>query len=233
MGIHYAMEGPGVDVGWTLDDRHLDVDLLTGDTLSQVGPVRLGRFRTEASTALTTGLRDLVDRTRRGEEAPVGGRTVRRWIAVDAGPRHPVPVDDHAAALEAELLGAATGALSDPVEAVEVGAVGASLLVTALGVTPVPVVFFEDTDAGFWVRVYREDEGERTYVPFDTIRALAATGDLPSGEVRLVPGRSVALPLPAGTPPGAGGFWFWRCRGVARRPLSGRWRLSLETPARP
>lgn len=226
MAIRYVLNGPGVDIAWTLDDGRLEIDLLTSDTVPQAEPVRLGRFTTEAPGSVARDLHDLADRTPPGAEAPVTGRAVGRWIATDDEPLRAVTGDLLSASLEASLREAAGRSLATPVAAVEVAATPQSLVVTALGTEPVPVLFFEDTDLGFWLRVYREDDGERTYVPFETIRALAESGDLPSGEVSLEPGRSTDLPMPAAPPPCAGGFWFWRSDGVVRRPMIGRWTLT-------
>lgn len=239
--IRYAVQGGSARIDLALEvaaDGSALVDVLTGSSLPQGHPLRLGRFAGRLPGDVLASLATWAGGpgTRRGMAGPVPPGTVARLLAVAGQESVLMGPDSVPAGLEEALGTVAVASLAQPVAAVEVGVDDAGRLrIQGLGTQAVPLLLFARDIPGFWIRVWRSDPdapGGQAFLPFEAVEALADAGELAEGPVDLTPGDHLSVPLPvpgkgqAGATSGEphGGFMFWRRgEGLERRLLIGTW----------
>jgi len=235
--LTYALHGgrPSVDISFTVEaDSTCLIDVLTGYSLGQSSPVRLGTFSGRLPPRTMQGLTRWANNVRSGDTGVALPGTVSRFLGRAGGGLRPVDKEPPAS-LDESLLDAGRAALASPLSAVEVEAQGEpsrpKLVITGIGMEPFHLLLFARDVAGFWPRLRRDDpmaaEGGST-VPFEEIQGLVDRGEIREGVFDLAPGESVSLPLPpsAGGGPASGSFIFWRPgQGAERRILAGQWSL--------
>ena len=237
----YAINGgtPAVDLQFAVDaDGACRVDVLTGYSLAQTSPTRLGTFSGRLPADVLAALREWAGSApvlAQGEARVPG--SVSRFVG--RGGATPRPVGGEApVALDISLADLASAALESPVSAIEVrgegvgtGAGAPRLVILGIGKEAFPLLLFAPDIAGYWPRVRLEDPrspGGGVFVPYEEFEALVAKGSLKEGIIELAPGERLFLPLPAasGDGPIGGSFIFWRAgTGAERRILSGSWSL--------
>ncbi len=232
--VRYALSvpRPPMDLELTVAaDGSFVADVLTGATLPQVPPLRLGSFRGSLEAGSAAALSEYAARA--AAAAPPGatpGDGGAQYVAIAGGRLVPAPdLDPHLVRL---LIEASTKAIASPLAAIEVTARASAsaleLVIRSIGTEAVPVVLFERANPDMWARLWRDDpshpDGRRS-VERETLAKLADGGRLPDGIIRLKPSADVRLPLPeAGVT--SGGFVFWRPgTGLERRAFEGSWEL--------
>ena len=226
MTIRYAVHLtlPAVDLAFEVDEQGDGfVEAMTGVSLAQAPPLRLGRFAVHLGPAVPEALARLAEARDDQQQAY---DTPTRFVG--SGPADLVPVSPPAEViepLEAELAQAALEGLGEPLCAVRVGTSdGVSLTVESIGTEPFPAVFHEPE--AFRVQIWRDDPDDpsgRSSLAPEGVDALVEKGVLATGPVALAPGSVVALPLPPGAGHG-GGFTFWHAPGgPQRRMVTGTW----------
>lgn len=249
---------PQVDISFEIDaDGTFSVDVLTGPSLPQPPPLRLGRFRGRVDRSVAARLAGIVQRTAgTGSPATQPFDTPARLLGSRGGPLVPMSDAAEGADLDRILAEAAMLALRTPVAAVEISvevrpgdsgagdaagtaaagadAADSSLVVRAIGTESFPLVVFDAAQAAYWARIWRDEPGSpegRVYLGRDRLEALAAGGRIVDGAWRVEPGAAAVLPLPDGAGE-TGGFSFWRAgAGPERRAMAGTWSLGARRSA--
>lgn len=233
--VRYALSvpRPPMDLELTVAaDGSFVADVLTGTTLPQVLPPRLGSFRGWLEAVSAAALAEFAVRASgSGPAGAAAGDGGAQYVALAGG--RLVPAPDLDARLVRSLIEASTKAIASPLAAIEVGArAGASgieLVIRSIGSEAVPIVLFERANPDMWARLWRDDPSHpdgRRYVERETLAQLADDGQLADGVIRLDPSTEVRVPLPA-TGSTTGGFVFWRPgTGLERRPFEGAWELA-------
>lgn len=232
--IRYSVQGGSLRVDLALvvaEDATLVVEVFTGASLPQSPPQRLGRFagRLPEADLATLAAWAPGAAAAPAPSTPVAHGTVERYLTV--GGRGPVSLAgaELPPGLEESLATAAAASLDEPIAAVEISARSGHLRIEGLGPQSLPILLFARDIPGYWLRVWREDNGRQEYLPYEAVEQLATAGDLPEGDVALAAGQHVAVPLPPGSPttgatPATGGFTFWRRgQGPERRIVTGTW----------
>ena len=233
--VRYALSVPRPPMDLELAvaaDGSFVADVLTGTTLPQVPPLRLGSFRGSVEAGSAAALSDYAVRAAGSSQAgAAAGDGGAQFVGVAGG--RLVPAPDLDAHLVRSLIEASTKAIASPLAAIEVGArAGASgieLVIRSIGSEAVAMVLFERNNPDMWARLWRDDpsrpDGRRT-IEREALATLAEDGRLTDGVITLDPSTEVRVPLPA-TGSATGGFVFWRPgTGPERRAFEGAWELA-------
>ena len=245
--IVYAISGarPQVDIAFEIGaDGAFSVDVLTGPSLPQSPPLRLGRFHGRLDASVAERLARVVERSSgAGPSVTQPFDTPARLVGTLGGPLGPMNDADEGADLDAILADAATRALGTPIAAVEISAnarsgndredaaadgAGARLIIRAIGTEAFPLVLFDPAQAAYWARIWRDEPASpdgRVYLGRDRLETFADRGRIVEGVWRVEPGTAIELPLPDGAGE-TGGFSFWRAgNGPERRAVIGSWSI--------
>lgn len=228
--ISLSIDGGSPAIAFTLTvagDLTMTVDVLTGASLPQPAPQRLGTFAGHLDPATAAALADWArgTATLADDGAMVPG-TVLGQVGLGGGPVRSVAPDSLDPRLAEALTAAALAALADPRSAAEFAADDAALHIRGLGQRPIRLVLCDPDVPGYWARIWRDNpsrpEGRDQLGP-DQL------GTVPQGVFELAPGAVISVPLPSG-PGEGGGFLCWRAgAGPQRSILAGIW--SARRPA--